>query len=40
MSGKILRGRQEQKQETLDGRSQYNLGQGPNLTRDELASKL
>ena len=36
----ILKRRQEQKQATLDRRFQYNLGQAPNLTRDELENEL
>ena len=35
-----LKRRKEQKQETLDRRFQYNLGQAPNQTRSELASDL
>ena len=36
----ILKRRQEQKQATLDARFRYNLGQAPNLTRDELGNEL
>jgi hypothetical protein len=36
----ILKWRKEQKQETLDRRFQYNLGQAPNQTRGELGSEL
>ena len=36
----ILRWRKEQKQGTLDRRFRYNLGQAPDLTRDELGSEL
>jgi transposase InsO family protein len=35
-----LKRRQEQKQATLDRRFQYNLGQAPNPTRDELGTEL
>ena len=36
----ILKRRKEQKQETLDRRFQYNLGQAPNQTWGELGSEL
>jgi len=36
----ILKRRKEQKQETLDRRFPYNLGQAPNQTRGELATQL
>jgi transposase InsO family protein len=36
----ILKRRQEQEQATSDRRFQYNLGQAPNLTRDELENEL
>jgi transposase InsO family protein len=36
----ILKRRQEQKQAALDRRFQYDLGQAPNLTRDELENEL
>jgi putative transposase len=36
----ILKRRKEQKQATLERRFQYNLGQAPNLIRDELGSDL
>jgi hypothetical protein len=36
----ILKRRKEQKQETLDRRFRYNLGQAPNQTRGELETEL
>jgi putative transposase len=36
----ILKRRKEQKQETLDGRFRYNLGQAANHTRGELGNEL
>lgn len=36
----VLQKRKEQKQATLARRFQYNLGQAPNVTRDELGNEL
>jgi hypothetical protein len=36
----IHKRREEQEQETLERRFQYNLGQASNLTRDELGTNL